>query len=33
MQLSCAEYKDLGVLNAMVPTSPKTTANSGGVAK
>jgi len=33
MQLSCAEYKDLGVLNAMVSTSPKTTTNLGGVVK
>ena len=32
-QLSCAEYKDLGTLNAIVLTSPKTTMNLGGVAK
>jgi len=33
MQSSHAEFKDLGALNTMVPTSPKTTANLGGVAK
>ena len=32
-QHSCAKYKDLDVLNAMLPTSVKTTANSGDVAK
>ena len=32
-QLFCAKYKDLDVLNAMVPTSLKTTANLGGIAK
>jgi len=32
-QCSCAEYKDLGVLNAIVSTNLKTTTNSGGVAK
>ena len=33
MQLFHAKYKDLDVLNAIVPTSPKTTTNLGGVAK
>ena len=33
MQPSHAKFKDLGTLNTMVPTSPKTTANLGGVAK
>ena len=28
-----AEFKDLDMLNAMVPTNPKTTTNSDGVAK
>ena len=32
-QLSCAKYKDLDVLNAIVPTSPKTTVNLGSIAK
>jgi len=31
-QLSCVEFKDQNVSNAMVSTSPKTIANSGGVA-
>ena len=33
MRLSRVEFKDQNTSNAMVPTSPKTIANSGGVAR
>jgi len=32
-RLSCVEFKDQNTSNAMVPTSPKTIANSDGVAR